>query len=287
LESKICFTTTLPARQAAEHLAYSSTLNRRPLSMTSPLPRVIAALQLPPFRAERRWSMAWYEDFLLTNARVFVEGGIRAIKVQDETREAGRATIHTVARMAALGTAFKREFPSVDLGLIVQAHDAVGPIAIADATGASFVRLKVFVGAVVNAEGERHALGIEALDYRASLGRSDIRILADVHDRTSVPVTKVPHEKAALWAQSLGADALVLTGDSFSDTLHRIETARGAGVRRPILIGGGVDESNVREALGSADSVIVSTSLRRPNVEVNDLVQWDQRAVDRLMARAA
>jgi uncharacterized protein len=287
LESQVCFTTTPPASQAAEHVAHPSTVIRPTCSMTSPLPHVIAALQLPPFRAERRWSMAWYEDFLLTNARVFVEGGIRAIKVQDETREAGRATVHTVARMAALGTAFKREFPDVDLGIIVQAHDPLGPIAIADATGAGFVRLKVFVGAVLNAEGERHALGVEALDYRASLGRSDIRILADVHDRTSVPVTPVPHDKAALWAQSLGADALVLTGDSFSDTLHRIDSARAAGVRRPILIGGGVDESNVREALGSADGVIVSTSLRRPDVKANDLVLWDQLAVDRLMARAA
>ena len=64
-------------------------------------------------------------------------------------------------------------------------------------------------------------------------------------------------------------------------TSHRQRT------RLPILIGGGVDESNVREALGSADGVIVSTSMRRSTVEANDLVQWDQRAVDRLMARAA
>jgi predicted TIM-barrel enzyme len=231
--------------------------------------------------------MAWYEDFLLTNVRIFVDGGIRAIKVQDETRESGPATVHTVARMAALGAAFKREFPDVELGIILQAHDAVGPIAVADAAGASFVRLKVFVGAVVNAEGERRALGIEALDFRASLDRSDIRILADVHDRTSVPVPAVPHEKAALWAQSLGADALVMTGESFGDTLHRIEGARGAGVKRPILVGGGVDESNVREALRAADGVIVSTSLRRPDAASNDLVQWDQRAVDQLMARVA
>ncbi len=257
--------------------------------MPSPrsLPSVIAALQFPPFRGGALRSMAWYEDYLLANAAVFVEGGIRAIKIQDETRETGAATAQTVARMAALGRLFRRTYPDVALGIIVQAHDAISPLAIADAADADFVRLKVFVGASVNAEGLRNALSVEATDFRASIGRPDIRILADVHDRTSQALAPVADETAALWAQNMGADALVLTGSSFSDSLSKVAAAQAAGVKRPILIGGGIDADNVAEALRTANGVVVSSSLLLRGADEEALVRWDKVAIKRLMERVS
>ncbi len=44
-------------------------------------------------------------------------------------------------------------------------------------------------------------------------------------------------------------------------------------VRAPIVIGGSVDETNVGAALGAADGVIVSTSLRAREAKGN--VLWD------------
>lgn len=251
-----------------------------------PVPPVIAALQLPPFKGGATRSFGWYEDFLLSNARIFVEAGITAIKVQDETREEGPVAMQTVARMAALGRSFRKEFPQVGLGIIVQAHDAVGPLAIADACDADFVRLKVFVGAAVNAEGLRNALNIPATQYRAAIGRSDIALYADVHDRTCVPLAGMAPETAAVWAQSLGADAVILTGSGFDDTLSRIAAARKAGVVRPILIGGGVTTDNVGAALAAADGVIVSTALLRDGATPDDFALWDREKVLRLMEAA-
>lgn len=227
--------------------------------------------------------ISWYEDYLLANAEVFVQGGIRAIKIQDETRETGPATQQTVARMSVLGRLFRRSFPDIHLGIIVQAHDAIAPLAIADAVDADFVRLKIFVGAAVNAEGMRQALSVEATDYRSLLERKDIQILADVHDRTCQPLSPVPHEAAALWAQNMGADALVLTGATFEDSLARVTAARNAGVSRPIVIGGSVTAQNIRQALQVADSVVVSTSLLKRGAK-DDLVQWDVAEVEKLVA---
>jgi predicted TIM-barrel enzyme len=252
------------------------------MTILSGFPRVIAALQFPPFDAGDHRPMAWYEDYLLANAHVFVDAGIKAIKIQDETKQPGGASARTVARMAALGAAFRREFPDITLGVIVQAHDAIAPFAIAEAAKADFVRLKVFIGAAVNAEGVRNALGVEAAAYRDLIGRQNIKILADVHDRTAHPLAPVPHATAALWAQGMGADMLVITGDSFPDTLGRIRAARDAGVTRPIVIGGGVTAENVAQALASADAVIVSTALRRQGA-ATDIVQWDRDATDRFM----
>ena len=244
---------------------------------------LIAALQLPPFLEGGCRSIAWYEDFLLSNARIFAEAGIKAVKVQDETRETGAAAVRTVARMSALGRAFRKEYPDIQLGIIVQAHDAVAPLAIADASDAHFVRLKIFVGSAVNAEGRRDALSVAATRYRTLIGRSDISIYADVHDRTCVPLAPVANETAALWAQSMGADCLVITGSSFDDTLSRIDAARAAGVKRPIIIGGGVSADNVARALSAAEAVIVSTSLLRDDAAHDDFNLWDKEKVRRLV----
>ena len=52
---------------------------------------MIAALHLPDLVAAGRRSMAWLEDYVLTNARVFGEAGIPTVKLQDQTRETGPA----------------------------------------------------------------------------------------------------------------------------------------------------------------------------------------------------
>jgi len=106
-----------------------------------------------------------------------------------------------------------------------------------------------------------------------------------------VPMVDVPHAQGARWAEQLGADALILTGDSFADSLERIHAARDAGVRRPILLGGGVTQDNVAEALAAADGAIVSTSLMRDDGGASDPLRWDadktRRFMDRVRSREA
>lgn len=231
--------------------------------------------------------MSWYEDYLLANAEAFVEGGIKAIKIQDETRQTGAASARTIARMSALGRVFKQAHPNIALGIIVQAHDAVAPLTIADACGADFVRLKVFVGTSVNAEGTRNALSVEAEACREELNRPDIAIMADVHDRTSVALSRVDDATAAGWAQGMGANVIVLTGSSFDDSCAKVAAVRAAGVNRPLYIGGGIDSRNAKRALELADGVVVSTSVLRKGISDDDILRWDVDTVRRLMAGLA
>jgi predicted TIM-barrel enzyme len=249
-----------------------------------PRPFVCGALHLLPFGFGRSPGRAEVEDYVLANAAAFADGGVPALMIQDQTREPGAASVETVARMAALVRLVKAAHPSLVLGVIVQAHDAVAPIAIAAAAGADFVRLKVFVGEAMTSEGPKSALGVTAAQYRDALGRPDIGLFADVQDRTSLPLGGVPADRAAVWTEALGADALVITGDSFPDTLARIAAARKAGAKGPVLIGGGIDEDNVGEALRHADGMIVSRSLMRPASEPGPL-RWDAAKARRLMNR--
>ncbi len=250
-------------------------------------PLVIAALHLPELgTGHKPVSMAWLEDYVLKNLAVFVEGGVPAVILQEETLTTGPLRPENIAIMTALARMARQQFPELQLGIIVQAHDPLAPLAIAHASGASFVRIKVFVGAMLKAEGIQQGCGAAARDYRALLGREDIQILADVHDRTGYSLTAEPTDVAAEWAARHGADGLVLTGYSYAESLHYLETVRKTGLGKPLLMGGGADETNVAEVLNYADGVVVSSALKRKQVAPDDLIQWDQEAIQRFMAAA-
>ncbi len=259
-----------------------SALNARPGKAL-----LVAALHLPDLSTRRDLSPAFLEDYTLANTETLVSGGIEHVILQDQTRQVGLAAPETVALTAALGRAMKRAHPELTLGIIVQAHDAKAPIAIAHAAGADFVRLKIFVGAAMTFEGHREALAIGAVTYRHYLRADQVAIMADVFDRTCVPTIDVSPERAAQSAVRNGADALVLTGSDVADSLARIEQARAAGVTRPVLIGGSVTEANVREVLSVADGAIVSTSLMRPDYVEGDLLRWDAGRTRALVETAA
>ena len=98
-----------------------------------------------------------------------------------------------------------------------------------------------------------------------------------------MPMMDVPPEEAAQAAVKLGADGLILTGASFADSLDRVRKAKAAGVTRPVLVGGSVTESNVKETLACADGAIVSTSLMCDNPGEADLLRWDKDKTRRFM----
>ena len=253
------------------------------LRLFDAVPPVIAALHLPDFALSRDRSVAWVEDYAVANARVFADAGVPFVKLQDQTRTAGPASPETLARMAALGRLIRAEVPGIGLGIIVEAHDPVAALCVAHAAGAAFVRLKVFVGGAMTAEGPRHGLGAAAVQYRAQLGRPDIALLADVHDRTARPLSDESQPFAAQWAAKVGADGLIVTGSSFADTLERIAAVRQAVPGRPVLIGGGVTAANVSQALQASDGVVVSSALMRTDAGPDDPVRWDGDLCRRFM----
>lgn len=249
-------------------------------------PIVIAALHVPDYAQSRHLSVAWYEDYVVTNAKVFAAAGVPWIKLQDQTKTESDAAPDTLALTASLARLLRAEVPEVGLGIIVEAHDPKAAISIAHACGADFVRLKVFVGGAMTAQGPRHGLGARSLSYRAELQRTDIAILADIHDRTAVPLSGESQPFAAEWAVKTGADGLVITGSAFEDTLDRIAAVRAHGIRRPILIGGSVTEANVGEALKNSDGVVVSSALMRKGAAKNDVLRWDTDLCRRFMDEA-
>lgn len=246
-------------------------------------PLVIVALHLPPFLRGQRNDPVMLEDYLCRNLEVFSKGGVPAVILQDQTPMTGPAYPETIAMMASLARLARREFPQIHYGIIVEAHDPVAPLAVAAACSASFVRIKVFVGAMLKSSGVLQGCGVEASTYRQILGREDIAILADVYDRSGFSIGAAPLERAERWAIQLGADSLILTGGSFRESLDWLRSAREQGIQCPLILGGSATARNVAEALSVADGVIVSSALKRQPAVAADLVHWDLAKVKAFM----
>ncbi len=256
--------------------------------------RVMAALHLPamPHVANRDGLLLpEIVAFALKNAGVALEGGVDALYIQDlgDRPTAPEVQPHTIARMTAVGTALRQRYPSAPLGVSLMSHGAVGPLAVAEAMGADFVRLKVYVGAMVKAEGVLEGCAHEAVHYRAEIRGEHIAILADIYDRTGMPLGPVAVAEAARQAVTFGrADALVLTGYSLDESMAMVAQVREANLRVPLLIGGGVGPETVAEALAVADAVIVSTALKQVSEwgEAGLSSDWDAAKVRALVAAA-
>ncbi len=231
-------------------------------------PRVIAALHLPPGPGSahpQARSVDELVDVALSQAALAVEAGVPALYIQDlgDAPWGQTAPPHTVATLSVVGAALRRAFPDLLLGVCLLSPGPREPLAIAQAMGACFVRLKVYVGAMVHMEGIVQGCAAEAIAYRAQLGAAHIAILADVYDRSGRPLAPVPVAQAATQAVTFGrADGLVLTGASLEESLAMVEEVRGAGVDAPLYLGGGVTADNVARVLARAHGVIVGTAFK-------------------------
>jgi membrane complex biogenesis BtpA family protein len=245
--------------------------------------RVIAALHLPPMPSAANPGAVPISDVMAyaqRNASTAFENGVDGLYIQDlgDVPVAPQVRPHTIARLTAVGCALRRSFPRAPLGVCLMSHGADGPLAVAQAMDADFVRLKVFIGAMVKAEGLLEGCAHEAVEYRAAIGATSIAILADIYDRTGMPVAPVPLSEAAQQAVTFGrADGLILTGRSFDETERMVEDVRHVNLGVPLSIGGGVRAQNVAQALRLADAVIVSTALKRISSWTVDALgsDWD------------
>jgi membrane complex biogenesis BtpA family protein len=203
-------------------------------------------------------------DAALAEAKILGDNGIDALMIQNlgDIPVALEATREQVAWMTRVTSEVAAGFAG-PVGLNLLENDATAMMAIASAAGADFIRVKIYVGAMMTPFGMETAKAHEAIKARNGLGADHVAIFADVHDRTGTPVASGGFIEDVEFAVRLGmADGLVLTGKSYPETLDLVRTARGKYASVPILVGGGVDKDNFHEVTAIADGAIVSTSLK-------------------------
>jgi len=212
------------------------------------------------------------------------EGGVDGVLVENESDrphqvEASAGTVATMTRVACeLTRASRRAVVGVEILL----NDPVASLAVAQASGARFIRTDYFVDPMERSEyGGAMKIDPEGLlSYRERVGAEDILIFADIQVKYARMVEERTLAESARLAARYRADAIVVTGRVTGEAPGRIEleeAGRGAGGYCPVLIGSGLDGTNARDLLEVADGAIVGTSLKEggfvDSSRVNALMQ--------------
>lgn len=200
----------------------------------------------------------------LADAQAYAQAGFDALMIQNvgDLPVATQVGPETVAWLTVLGSAI-RATVALPIGVCVLKNDGCAALAIAQAIDADFVRVKVWVGVMVGAEGIVQGCAREVLRYRRAIGAEEIAVFADVHDRTGVPLAGLSLEETAHEAIWFGkADGLVITGRDATETVDWLQRVKRIEPDVPIWAGGGATPKNIGGFFEVADGVIVATATK-------------------------
>ena len=228
---------------------------------------LVGMVHLPPLPGSPTWNgtpLKEITDRAVADARALQQAGFDALLLQNtgDGPPGKDGSAATIAQMTAVGCGI-RDASGLPLGVNVLKNGVDSVFAIAAAVGAEFVRIKVYVGAVLGSEGVVEGAAQAALRARKQLGLEDVAILADVIERTSYQLVPVPVEELGDWAARHGhADGLIVTGHTVDETLGLLQRLRVSQPLAPLLVGGGATAGNVGSLLAYADGIIVGGSLK-------------------------
>ncbi len=151
--------------------------------------------------------------------------------------------------------------------------DCEADFAIAAVTGASFVRVPVFVDTVCFSDGIIYPCAKKCIEYRKQMGLEHVKILADVqvkHAHMLLP--QITIEQSAKEAADCGVDGIIVTGSQIGeetplDFIKRVKQA----VSLPVFAGSGVKAGNIREQMQIADGAVIGSSLKEGGILTNPI----------------
>jgi len=155
---------------------------------------------------------------------------------------------------------------TIPIGIQILSGGNTHAMAVAHSTGCSFIRCENFVYAHVADEGLlAEAEAGPLLRERKRTGAQSVAVFADIKKKhASHAITAdISIEDTAHAAAFFGADGLVVTGKwtgSPADPNDAKAAKRTSGL--PVLVGSGVDPSNICDMLAEADGVIVGSSIK-------------------------
>ena len=203
----------------------------------------------------------------LADARALADGGCDALVFENfGDRPFGKyAGKETIAAMTRVITDVTRGIGR-PFGVHVLRNDAAGALALAAATGASFIRVNVHAGAMLTDQGIIEGDAAATLRLRKAIA-PDVLIFADHLVKHATPLGVVDEIQAARDLRERGlADAVIVSG---RETGAEVDERRLHDVRQaidaPLLIGSGLTAENAAR-YDEADGAIAGTSLKREGV---------------------
>ena len=246
---------------------------------------LIGMIHLAPLPGSPRpLSMDAVVTAAVDDAAALAEAGFDALMVEnygDVPFYADEVPPITVAAMTRAVGAVVDAAAGLPVGVNVLRNDARAALAVAAATGASFIRVNVLSGSMHTDQGPITGRAAEVARMR-STHAPGLEILADVMVKhaTPPPGTSLGRAAADLWERG-GADGIVVSGSATGSPLafEDLETVRSAVPDAPIYAGSGATLETVATLLERCAGIIVGTATKEDAVITNPVDPERARAL--------
>ncbi len=249
---------------------------------------VIGVIHLMPLPGSPRYNGNFEEVFerAFSDAKSYVEGGIDAVIVENfgdkpfaiRVREA-----ETLAAISVISYAIKKEF-NIPLGINVLRNSGVEALGIAHVVKADFIRVNSLCQVLTAPEGIIKPIARELALKKKVLNENTVMVFADVNVKHATPLGKADLEYVVKECEERGlADAIIVTGErTGSETpIENVVKAKGASYL-PVIVGSGVNYSNIEKYWKYADGFIIGTYFKVKNKVDNPV---DAERVRKLMEK--
>lgn len=234
---------------------------------------VIGALHFPPLLGFA--DFAGYKHALkyaLADLKAFEAGGVDGIFIENNYGLSKEKIDSSVAVAMGYLIGEIRKHTKLPLGASVLWNDYEVAFSLAHTYDLQFIRIPVFVDTVepycgIITGNPKHVKATQKL-----LKAEDVAIFADILVKHSKHISTHSLDVAAKKAIKAGADAVIVTGDwtGQSPTVETVSKLRKKIDSFPILIGSGVDTTNVKNLFTAANGAIVSTSLKAGSTKAGE-----------------
>lgn len=221
-------------------------------------------VQALPGTPRNHLSMSEIISMACTDATNFKNAGVDAIMVENMhdipylNRQVGP---EIVASMSVVCNEVKKEVNNLPCGIQILAGANKEALAVAKAAGLQFIRAEGFVFSHIADEGTMNSDAGELLRYRKQIEADDILVFTDIKKKHSSHfiTSDVNILEIAQAAEFFLSDGVVLTGKATGEatSLKEMQFVKEA-VNIPVLIGSGVNDSNMEQYLG-ANAMIVGS----------------------------
>lgn len=218
-------------------------------------------------------------------ARIYREGGLDGLIIEnmhDVPYLRGHVGPEIVSAMAVIGHAVKEEC-ALPTGVQILAGANLEAMAAAHAAGLDLIRAEGYVFAHIADEGWIESSASELLRYRKQIGADRIEVWADVKKKHSshAVTTDITLGETAEAVEFMRGSAVVVTGSvtGRAPRLADVEEVK-THCRLPVILGSGIDASNIREFYRAADGFIIGSYFKRDGHWANTV---DGERVERLM----
>lgn len=216
-------------------------------------------------------------DQAVQDAVTLQKAGVDAVIVENMGDTPFSALLNK-AQMAALtaATMAVKKAVQIPVGVDAAFNDCEANIAIAAITGASFIRVPVFVDTVIFTDGVIYPCAKKCMEYRKAMGKEEIKVFADVQVKHAhMLLSHITVEQSAKEALDNGADGIIVTGTQIGeetpiDLIKRVKNV----VKVPVFAGSGVKAENIKEQMQIADGAIIGSSLKEGGV-LNNPISYD------------